>query len=146
MHLDESVRQQLFEEYAPERAQAIWDLLVQLQENTGLPPGSPTDEVALTLRIRGVGRPERSHPLPPGVHVIGRWRNCDIHLADHTVSRIHCVLEVRRDRTVHVCDIQSAFGTVVRGAALSPWQWCEVAEGNVITVGEQTLLELCRAP
>lgn len=45
---------------------------------------------------------------------LGRGQGCDLILSDETVSREHATLQLRRDGTVHVTDLDSANGTFVQ--------------------------------
>ena len=110
-----------------------------------VPVSTPRPKKSCSLQIQEPEDPARDHPLSSGVYVVGRSPNFPVSLKDRMVSRIHCVLAVKRDRTVRICDFQSSFGTSLRGVSLQPWEWRDVAEGDEILVGEHTRLRLHRS-
>ncbi|MHB8060590.1 MAG: FhaA domain-containing protein [Gaiellaceae bacterium] len=75
---------------------------------------------------------DASHPLRTQTIVIGRSRDCDIHVADPNVSRRHA--EVRPDGSggFTLIDLGSTNGTELNGKRVSN---VRLSEGDTITVG-----------
>lgn len=73
-----------------------------------------------------------SHPLRNQTIVLGRSRDCDIHIADPNVSRRHA--EVRPDGSggFTLIDLDSTNGTELNGKRVSH---VRLSEGDVITIG-----------
>ncbi len=92
-----------------------------------LETGFPT----YALLLEGV-----SHPLGNQTIVIGRSRDCDVHIADPNVSRRHA--EVRPDGSggYALIDLGSTNGTELNGKRVGN---ARLAEGDTITVGASEL-------
>ena len=64
-------------------------------------PGAPTpDEVThgvAELLVTGGPQAGVQIPLPPGEHQVGRSRECDVHLGDPALSRVHLLVDVSQD-------------------------------------------------
>jgi pSer/pThr/pTyr-binding forkhead associated (FHA) protein len=97
---------------------------------------------------RAIPRPEVpvSHGsllLPSGDRVaigrggltIGRGQECDVRIADASVSRRHAAISVRGDRVV-VEDLDSTNGTTVNGERVRS---AELADGDRVTFGAATI-------
>ena len=80
-----------------------------------------------------------THPLPAaGSVTLGRASQADIVLDDSRVSRVHCSLFMGDSLTV--TDMGSANGTRVRGRRLSPGETFALRPGDVIEVGDSSLV------
>ncbi|MCB9653173.1 MAG: sigma 54-interacting transcriptional regulator [Deltaproteobacteria bacterium] len=85
------------------------------------------------------------YPLPSsGVLSIGRSPDADVRVDDPSVSRMHAILRVLAfdggaPRLVFR-DLGSSNGTFLRGARLSPGTSLDVSFGDVIEMGQSTLL------
>jgi len=77
------------------------------------------------------GTSPKVFPLPSDVTVIGRRRNCDLHIALDSVSRRHCQLSREGDQLT-IKDLGSRNGTFLNGkqVASSP-----LNAGDVIKIG-----------
>lgn len=51
--------------------------------------------------------------LSPGSNTLGRVQGCDVQIADDSVSRRHCAIEIGRDRQAVIRDLGSTNGTLV---------------------------------
>ena len=80
---------------------------------TGWRPGM-THLLGLATRHPALPLPDRNRP----VLVIGRRPNCDVHLADKRVSRVHAVLMLF-EGSWYVEDLHSTNGTYVNGTRIS---------------------------
>lgn len=78
----------------------------------------------------------RVHPLPYGVHVVGRGSDVTVSLDHEDVSRRHAELDVGPDG-VRVRDLDSKNGVRVDGALVEGDR--RVVHGQVIALGELTL-------
>jgi transcriptional regulator with GAF, ATPase, and Fis domain len=67
---------------------------------------------------------------------LGRDRGNAVHLRDLSVSRHHCVLEMK-DGCVHLHDLDSRHGTFVNGV---PVRERDLAHGDLVTMGESLFL------
>ena len=86
-------------------------------------------QVPWTLSIDGT---ERRYPLAEGERVtVGRVKQCEIHLADHAVSRRHCTIEARGAELI-VTDLESANGTFVNDRLIRS---SSVRAGDSVRVG-----------
>lgn len=75
----------------------------------------------------------RSFPLGTGdVTLVGRGSECDIQLADPTVSKVHCRLESHRDQVL-VVDVGSRWGTRVNHQSVTEQVF---GPDDLLTVGE----------
>lgn len=70
--------------------------------------------------------------LTEGVHVLGRATDCDIVLAESSISRRHAELEYATGK-VRVRDLGSHNGTQVNGVAVEGWR--QVGPGDQLTLG-----------
>ncbi len=75
----------------------------------------------------------RSYPLRDAMIVLGRSRECDIHIADPNVSRRHA--EVRPDGrgAFTLIDLGSTNGTELNGERINQGQ---LSDGDTITIGQ----------
>lgn len=76
--------------------------------------------------------PGRRIVLAPGINVVGRDRDADVHVDDPSVSRRHAQIVVDGD-TVGVEDLESKNGTRVGGVPVS--RPTNLAAGDVVTFG-----------
>lgn len=79
-------------------------------------------------------------PLRIGSNSIGRSQECDICLAESTVSSQHAILVVRQMKNpekiiASICDARSTCGTMINGESLG-FDSRECFNGDVITIGE----------
>lgn len=88
---------------------------------------APANSRALVLLLQG-----RRVVLSPGLNVVGRDRDADVHVDDPSVSRRHAQIVVDGD-TVGVEDLESKNGTRVGGAPVS--RPTKLAPGDVVTFG-----------
>lgn len=65
--------------------------------------------------------------------LMGRQSQCDIQMADQTVSRVHATVECTHG-TWYVVDKASRLGTLLNGARLEPERPTELREGDVLSV------------
>jgi pSer/pThr/pTyr-binding forkhead associated (FHA) protein len=95
-----------------------------------------------TLRLRaqsGPGMVDYVVPVEGGV-VVGRSRECGLVLRpDDTVSRKHCSIVPVLGRWV-VDDLQSKHGTTVNGVQIVPGQGVTLEDGDLLGIGDWTLL------
>ncbi len=75
---------------------------------------------------------DRRVMLAEGASVVGRQADCDVHVNDASVSRVHARIVVS-GAMVRVEDLQSKNGTKLRGASLS--EPAVLASGDVVTFG-----------
>ncbi|HVK85555.1 MAG TPA: sigma 54-interacting transcriptional regulator [Kofleriaceae bacterium] len=81
-----------------------------------------------------------TRPLPlTGELVLGRGEQADLILDDGSISRAHLRLVLAEDR-VSVVDLESANGTMLRGARLPSGVGVEVTANEPITIGDVTLV------
>jgi len=85
------------------------------------------------LEIKTRGGETRSFPLGDGVFVLGRTPECQLYVADSSISREHTRITVSGD-TITIEDLQSLNGTLVSGRKISEPTRVEV--GDVVTFGE----------
>jgi serine phosphatase RsbU (regulator of sigma subunit) len=79
-----------------------------------------------------VGDRDVRFELAEGLHVLGRATDCDVVLAESSISRRHSELEYASGR-VRVRDLGSHNGTHVNGAAAEGWR--DVGPGDQLTLG-----------
>lgn len=96
---------------------------------------SPRSMVPQLVESSGV-HAGRVHPLPYGVHVVGRGSEVTVSLDHEDVSRRHAELDVGPDG-VTVRDLGSKNGVRVDGTAVDGS--CRVAHGQTIALGELML-------
>jgi hypothetical protein len=78
---------------------------------------------------------DRRFPLGKAAVVIGRARECEIHISDPNVSRKHA--EIRPDGVAYVVvDLDSTNGTELNGRAVKS---ARLTEGDTISVGQTNL-------
>ena len=88
------------------------------------------------LRHLAPGKPPRVILLVKELIVIGRGQDCDLVLEDDNASRRHC--QVRKWAGFYKLeDLQSKNGTFVNGMKVTV---ADLAEGDLISIGDQTLL------
>jgi transcriptional regulator with GAF, ATPase, and Fis domain len=66
---------------------------------------------------------------------VGTGQHCAFRLKDPTVSRLHCVLEVRRN-SVHIVDTNSTNGTFVDGVRVRD---ADITSGSMLRAGSTTI-------
>ncbi len=87
----------------------------------------------LSLILAGrVGDRDVRFELAEGLHVLGRATDCDVVLAESSISRRHTELEYAGGR-VRVRDLGSHNGTHVNGVAAEGWY--NVGPGDQLTLG-----------
>ena len=74
---------------------------------------------------------------------IGRSSVCDVAVSDESISRRHAILHV--GETVTIEDLGSANGTIVRGAKIPPRQPVEISVGELVGIGDASILLQRRA-
>jgi transcriptional regulator with AAA-type ATPase domain len=95
----------------------------------------PGDDAPLSLLVVGAATVESIRLPPRGAVVIGRAPDCDVRIADPSVSRRHARLHVA---PLVVEDLGSANGTRVGARAVAHGQAVEIAAGEAFTLGEVT--------
>jgi pSer/pThr/pTyr-binding forkhead associated (FHA) protein len=84
---------------------------------------------------------DRALPVPlPGTLIIGRGTECDVALADPSVSRKHARLVAHADGRVFVEDLGSVHGITVNGAAAREPR--QLTHGDRLGIGSNTLVLL----
>jgi len=108
-------------------------LLAGLAAAAPVRPGG-TPDAARRRRLEEPGG--RSHPLRPGLNMVGR-EGTDVLLPDKTVSRQHARLEVEvgDDQSVTVEDLSSTNGTQLNGELLVPHVLRHLADGDRVRFG-----------
>lgn len=96
---------------------------------------SPRSMVPQLLESNGV-HAGRVHPLPYGIHVLGRGSEVTVSLEHEDVSRRHAELDVGPDG-VTVRDLGSKNGVRVDGEAVG--EGAQVGHGQVVALGELLL-------
>lgn len=97
---------------------------------------NPRSSVSEPLHLYRVAGPE----IPPvsvpagGSARIGRAIDCEICLADPTVSRNHCLIAFRAERWF-ITDQTSRAGTLLNAVKLAPGQTAPLESGDLITLG-----------
>jgi hypothetical protein len=80
-----------------------------------------------------------THALPPhGEVTLGRSARCEIPIDDKSISRRHAIL--RLGETITIEDLESANGTRVGGQAIEPHDPVVVRQGEIIELGDATIL------
>ena len=102
-------------------------------------PPPPARPVQKTMELRIVSGPDRgkAHAIPDGDHLVGRGLDCDIVLADPSVSRRHFRL-IRKEESLDALDMGGANGTNVNGERVSRQA---LEAGDQIEVGT-TVMEI----
>ena len=77
----------------------------------------PSSQV--TIQVARERQTLRTLTVGPGTILVGRDPACDLHLDDRKVSRRHCQIQVRPDRTA-VTDLESSNGTYLGRSHLPP--------------------------
>lgn len=77
------------------------------------------------------------YPLVRRETSIGRNKNCDIHLANPTVSRLHAVVVCAKEGW-YVTDIRSQAGVLVNGKKIEKKEF--IKTGDTVTLGAVTLI------
>jgi pSer/pThr/pTyr-binding forkhead associated (FHA) protein len=111
---------------------------VQLPPGPMDPQATPAARPSAVVRIRFDVRDDRGGrtiDLGEGRHVVGRSADCDVRLADKTLSREHAAIDVGPDR-VTVTDLGSQHGTFVNGVRAAGT--IDVPAGAEIVVGRQS--------
>lgn len=86
----------------------------------------------LTLHVVGGAGAGKRLPLAPGTWTVGRDGSCNLELADASVSRRHCLLEVDHDGSVRLTDLRSTNGVSVGSEQVDE---VVVALDQVVTLG-----------
>ena len=98
------------------------------------------DEEALLrkhrLKLISVSNPEKKFKLTKATSLIGRNPGSDIMVADPSISRQHCLLQLT-DRGLHVKDLNTVNGTKINGIPLKEGY---VNIGDKLTVGHLTFV------
>ena len=86
-------------------------------------------------------------PLYIGANVIGRDEQCDVVLAEGTVSKEHATIVVRMLKNpkmldASISDERSSHGTMINGESISATRPRECKNGDIIEVGENYKLYL----
>jgi len=116
-------------EKPPKRAEQA----IEFHTDMGMEPASnfePTVRGNLLVPIAKRG----SNPYPDRIS-IGRARNCDIVVRDHTVSKLHAHFHVRDAGVFELVDFGSHNGTLVNGVRLQEHVGVRVVVGDQIQVG-----------
>lgn len=83
----------------------------------------------------------RVMPLVPGQRLrIGRSKDCDLAVYDHSCSRFHAEISMDEQHRVFVKDTGSTNGTRINGARLAKDATLEVFDGDSIRLGDATWL------
>ena len=115
----------------PPAATMVYRPEMPLAEDEGPPPEVVRERVTLTVEGRVV-------PLTTSLVVIGRSRECDIHVDDGNVSRRHCEVTQEGPTTWTVADLGSTNGTEVNGEQIAKRQ--RLDDGDRITIGSTELV------
>jgi len=99
----------------------------EIRETSSAADSAQANSRALVLLLQG-----RRIVLSPGINVVGRDRDADVHIDDPSVSRRHARILVDGD-TVAVEDLESKNGTRVGGVPVS--RPTILAVGDVVTFG-----------
>lgn len=97
---------------------------------------------AVWLVICGAGPDSGIWPIEEGRHVIGRSKECTIHVRHPSVSRRHAEV-VKKDGKLTIRDLGSRNGTIIDGKEV---RHAEIAIGTTVQLGEVTLELLDRRP
>ena len=84
-----------------------------------------------------------TYPLPPsGTITVGRSSKCDIPIFDKSISRHHAVvcIDERSDEPLTIEDLDSANGTRVGGARIAPRVPVPIRQGEVVELGDVSIL------
>lgn len=84
------------------------------------------------LEVTSGGRLEKRFVVSPMGLRIGRTAPSDVIIADRSVSRAHCLVELADDR-LQVTDLRSTNGTFIDGRRIDDRAWLDV--GSVMRVG-----------
>lgn len=88
------------------------------------------------MQLRYTDGVETTHPLTPGVTLIGRHPSCNIVLTDPTVSRHHARIQLTDTRAT-IVDIGSRFGTFLNGRRVK--EQAEFKAADELRLGELTM-------
>jgi hypothetical protein len=80
---------------------------------------------------------DERYPLTGELIVIGRSRDCDIHVSDPNVSRRHAEVRLGGDGSYTLVDLGSTNGTEVNGRRVSH---AKLSEGDTIAIGQTELI------
>jgi phosphoserine phosphatase RsbU/P len=92
---------------------------------------SPHKALTLVSLSDATLRPTRLDPSK--ATLLGRQSQCDLQLADQTVSRVHAVIECTKG-SWYVTDKASRLGTLLNGVRLDPEQPTELRQGDVLSI------------
>ena len=99
--------------------------------------------IELQLAVIGSGTFERYPLRKPSTVVIGRSPRCDIALDDESISRRHAELSI--GDAASIIDLGSANGTRVRGVLLEPGVPARLSIGELVSLGNISLIVQPRA-
>jgi DNA-binding NtrC family response regulator len=120
---------------------------LELTAVTAVAPNADTGKIIpdqLQLFVIGNGI-LTAHPLrQAGTLTIGRSSNCDIEVDDHSISRRHAILNIGEAMTIE--DLGSANGTFVRGNRVRFGQPTSIAVGELVGLGNASILVQRRLP
>ncbi len=95
-------------------------------------PVPPPERETVTLTIG-----DRVYPILSSRVVLGRSRECDVHLADANASRRHCEIVQEGASSWSVVDLDSTNGTELNGQPVSR---ASLEDGDRVTVGSTDIL------
>lgn len=108
-------------------------IVALVRSATGAAPGSGRPAAVVLYVISG---PDAGHeyPLPAGISVIGRDRDCEVRLSDPMASRKHAKLHVAE--TVEISDLGSVNGVLIGEAAV---ETATLRPGDAVRIGDNVL-------
>ncbi len=101
-------------------------------------PKPPRTSDGPRLLVIGQARIDARPLTPDSTVTVGRGQAADLTIDDPELSRLH--VRLRFDGVLHVCDLGSSNGTLVRGTAVVPQAWVAVGPGEGIEIGSTTLM------
>ena len=128
---------------APDEREVEVTLVGRDGRTTATPSSEETSDRLSVLIISD--RLVTTRPLPASGEVrIGRAHGADLVIDDPSISRSHAVLTIGPPLILR--DLGSANGTRVRDRAIAPDEQMEIAPGDVILLGDATLIVQRRGP
>lgn len=123
------------------RGQQSWSSGTYVPGNIQTPSGNALIEKPIVGFLYSISRTPSGEfwPLHVGSNTIGRSPECDICLAEGTVSEQHAALVVRMMKNpekviASICDARSTMGTMINGESLG-FDQKECFNGDIITIG-----------